>query len=134
MAKQKQKSQAKSSEKELAAAVKKLKAQLADAERSAERWKARAKDQRSKATGRKAELALARRRLEKAEANAAKWKGRAAARVVMPAAPPPEPAGAPVAGPDDTWTVPALRAEARARGLRGYSRKTKAQLLAELSG
>jgi predicted nucleic acid-binding Zn-ribbon protein len=34
--------------------------------------------------------------------------------------------------PDDSWTVTALRAEARSRGLAGYSRKTKDQLLAEL--
>jgi hypothetical protein len=34
--------------------------------------------------------------------------------------------------PDATWTVTALRAEARSRGVAGYSRKTKAQLLADL--
>jgi hypothetical protein len=36
--------------------------------------------------------------------------------------------------PDDSWTVAALRAEARRRGMTGYSRKTKAQLVAELRG
>ena len=38
------------------------------------------------------------------------------------------------AAPDDSWTVAALRAEARRRGMTGYSRKTKAQLVAELRG
>ena len=36
--------------------------------------------------------------------------------------------------PDDSWTVAALRAEARRRGMTGYSRKTKAQLVADLRG
>lgn len=34
--------------------------------------------------------------------------------------------------PDDSWPVTKLRAEARKQGLAGYSRKTKAQLLAVL--
>jgi DNA-binding protein HU-beta len=36
------------------------------------------------------------------------------------------------ARPDDSWTVTALRSEARRRGLTGYSRRSKAQLVAEL--
>jgi hypothetical protein len=43
------------------------------------------------------------------------------------------PGPAPEAGPDDSWTVTALRAEARSRGLAGYSRKSKAELLAALA-
>jgi len=34
--------------------------------------------------------------------------------------------------PDDSWTVARLRTEARSRGLAGYSRLTKAQLLEAL--
>jgi hypothetical protein len=133
VAKKKQRSGAESAEKQLKGAVKKLKAQLAAAEKSAEKWKARAKEQQSKAAGTKSELTAARRRLAKAEARAAKWKDRARAvpPVVAPA-PPPAVAGRSTT-PDDTWTVTALRAEARTRGLPGYSRKTKVQLLAELS-
>ncbi len=37
------------------------------------------------------------------------------------------------ATPDDSWSVTALRTEARSRGLTGYSRKSKADLLAELT-
>jgi hypothetical protein len=36
--------------------------------------------------------------------------------------------------PDDSWTVADLRAEAKRRGLTGYSRKSKAELLADLGG
>lgn len=35
-------------------------------------------------------------------------------------------------GPDESWTLSALRAEARSRGLTGYSRESKARLLARL--
>lgn len=35
-------------------------------------------------------------------------------------------------GPDETWTVTRLRAEARTRGVAGYSRMTKAQLITVL--
>jgi hypothetical protein len=35
--------------------------------------------------------------------------------------------------PDETWTVVQLRAEARARGLVGMSKKSKAELLDALS-
>ncbi len=37
------------------------------------------------------------------------------------------------AGPDETWSVVQLRAEARARGLVGLSNKPKAELIAALS-
>ncbi len=38
------------------------------------------------------------------------------------------------AAPNGSWTVADLRAEAKRRGLTGYSSKTKAQLLAQLRG
>ena len=37
------------------------------------------------------------------------------------------------AGPDESWTVVQLRAEARSRGITGLSGKSKAQLLEALS-
>jgi hypothetical protein len=103
-------------ERELKAQAKKLRAQLAAAEKSAEKWKAKAKDHRSVAVGAKAELAAVRRRLEKTET----------------AATPETPAAS--TAPDDSWTVTRLRAEARSRGIAGYSRKSKEQLLLELRG
>lgn len=131
-------------DKELKAAVRRLRSQLAAAEKSAEKWKSRAKAHRSDAVGAKAELTAVRRRLDKAAASATKWKGRARsgrsqtattgsvpAPVVAAAA---ESATTTPTAPDDAWTVTRLRAEARARGVAGYSRKTKDQLLAELRG
>jgi hypothetical protein len=128
-----------SAEKELKAAVKKLRSQLAAAEKSAEKWKSRAKAHQSEAAGAKAELSAVRRRLDKAAASATKWKARAkspgraptppTAAVVEPTS---DPQPVPGAAPDESWTVTRLRAEARARGVAGYSRKTKVQLIAEL--
>jgi chromosome segregation ATPase len=112
-------------DKQLEAAAKKLRAQLGVAEKSAEKWRSRAKEHRSTATKAKAELTAVRRRLEKAEASATKWKARAQA---------PSPASAASATPDDSWNVTRLRAEARSRGVAGYSRKSKEQLLTELGG
>jgi predicted membrane-bound mannosyltransferase len=135
----KQKSPSNAAEKQLKAVVKRLRTQLAAAEGSAEKWKARAKDHRSFASGAKAELMVVRRRLERAEASVTKWKDRA--KSPAPAAPvtatlAPAASSVPTASnaPDESWTVTALRAEARRRGVTGYSRKTKAQLLADLRG
>ena len=134
MAKNK-KSQSDPVEKQWKARLKKLEARLASAEKSAGKWKTRAKKHQADAAGLKSELTAVRRRLDKATASAAKWKDRAKA---APSAPAPQlaPRTAPetVAGPDESWTVTRLRAEARARGVAGYSRKTKAQLLADLGG
>jgi len=139
----KKKRKAVSAEKELKGAVKKLRSQLAAAEKSAEKWKSRAKAHKSDAKDAKTELTAVRRRLDKASASAAKWKSRAASGNGPDAAPTPSTAAAEPASesaattptaPDDTWTVTRLRAEARARGVAGYSRKTKEQLLADLRG
>jgi len=136
------KKKAVSAEKELKAAVKKLRSQLAAAEKSAAKWKSRAKSHQSDAKGARAELTVVRRRLDKASAAAEKWKGRAKSATPAPAAAPgpaAEPASetaatVPTTGPDDSWTVTRLRAEARARRVPGYSRKTKEQLLDDLRG
>jgi ribosome-binding ATPase YchF (GTP1/OBG family) len=134
-------------ERELKAEIKKLKARLAAAEKSAETWKARAKDHKSSAAGSKSELSAVRRSLQKAEAQTKKWKDRAKAALSSSSATPAAPTAAaantaPVeimapsapTTPDETWTLTALRAEARARKLPGYSRKSKADLLTELRG
>lgn len=137
MASKKKNSKTVSAKQELQAAVKKLRAQLGAAQKSAEKWKSRAKTHRSDAEGAKAELTAVRRRLDKAAASAAKWKGRAKTPTPSPPAQPTTadaPADVATGAPDDSWTVTRLRAEARSRGLTGYSRKTKAELLAELRG
>ncbi len=119
-------------EKELKAAVKRLRSQLAAAEKSAEKWRSRAKAHQADVKGALGELTAVRHRLDQATASAAKWKDRVRASR-PPAAAPVAPTG-PATGPDETWTVTALRAEARSRGLPGYSRKSKAELLADLLG
>jgi peptidoglycan hydrolase CwlO-like protein len=133
----KKKSQSDAVEKKARARIRKLEAWLASAEKSAGKWKARAKKHQTDAAGLKSELTAVRRRLEKATASAAKWKDRA--KAAPPSMPRPErtaPAVSTTAptGPDESWTVTRLRAEARARGVAGYSRRTKAQLLADLGG
>lgn len=90
----------------------------------------------------KAAVAKLQERLERAEARADRWKKKAkqlakgAGKTGPTATPGPGPAPAPTptpsGPPDGTWTLAMLRAEARTRGVAGYSRKTKAQLLAEL--
>ncbi len=131
----KKKSQSDAVEKQWKARVKKLEARLASAEKSAGKWKTRAKQHQTDAAGLKSELTTVRRRLDKATASAVKWKDRAKAAPSAPARrPAPRTAPETVGGPDGSWTVTRLRAEARARGIAGYSRKTKAQLIADLAG
>jgi peptidoglycan hydrolase CwlO-like protein len=131
----KKKSQSDAVEKQWKARVKKLEARLASAEKSAGKWKTRAKKHQTDAAGLKSELTAVRRRLDKATASAAKWKDRAKAAPSAPSRrPAPRTAPETAARPDESWTVTRLRAEARARGVAGYSRKTKAQLLADLAG
>ena len=131
----KKKSQTDAVEKQWKARVRKLEARLASAEKSAGKWKTRAKQHQTDAAGLKSELTTVRRRLDKATASAAKWKDRAKAAPSAPARRPgPRTTPETAAGPDESWTVTRLRAEARARGIAGYSRKTKAQLLADLAG
>jgi hypothetical protein len=131
----KKKKSSSSTDEQRKAEVKKLRAQLAAAEKSAGKWKTRAKKHKSDAAGLKVELTAVRRRAAKAEASAAKWKDRATSTPSAPAAPEPAAPASParVAGPDESWTVTRLRTEARSRGVAGYSRKTKAQLLADLA-
>lgn len=101
-------------------------------------------------------------KLEKAEAKASKWKDEAkrlgaetkatakelrkhkrgtvaeTTGLIVPAEPEVTEAAVadapPAAGPDDSWTVTALRVAAREQGITGYSRKSKADLLALLKG
>jgi chromosome segregation ATPase len=106
----------KSSKKELKAKLKKARARRDRAERSAEKWKTKAKQRRTEVEALEAELSGVSLRLAQAEA------------ATPPKASKPERGTA----PDESWTVTRLRAEARTRGVPGYSRQSKAQLLAAL--
>ncbi len=108
-----------SAKKELRTTIKKLRSELDRADHKAKRLKskvAQAEKTNTKLEARLKRLKKANKRPEKAP--------RAAEPPRAPVAH--EPANA---GPDDGWTVAALRAEARSRGLTGLSRKTKAELL-----
>jgi lysophospholipase len=112
-------------EEQLRAGAKRLQAQLATAEKVAE-----------KAAEKLA--AKARERLpapaDAASGVATKARDAVGRRRSRPGGSRPAPVMAPPgATPDESWTVADLRAEAKRRGLGGYSRKTKAQLLADLT-
>ena len=137
MAKKTLKSAAGAAEDQLKAGAKKLHAQLGTVGGAAGKLASKAKGRLPAAADVKPDLPGVRRRLQQATAAVTKLKGpggppakaTGAAPSTAPAVPP---SGS--SGPDESWTVPALRAEAKKRGLTGYSRKTKAQLLAELRG
>jgi hypothetical protein len=135
-------------ERELKATVKKLRRRLDSAESATERWRGKAKKHKANAAKATAESGRLRKRLEATSAEKAGSK-QAPAATVGPARSAPAskapgakraPAEKAAAGPafvrstapDATWTLAALRAEARARGLSGYSRSSKAALLAQL--
>lgn len=113
--------------------VKKLRVSLEKAESRAESWKKKAEQHESTASEAKVEVAELEKKLKKAAkpAKPAAKKApvatpvsvrRAPAKTAAPASP----------SPDASWTVTRLRAAARAKGVVGYSRKSKDQLLAAL--
>jgi Rho termination factor-like protein len=120
MAKKTLRSAAGAAEDQLKAGARKIRGQLAPVEKAAEKVATKAKEHLPSAAGLMPELPAVRDRLERAKATVSRRRGRAA--------------GSAGAGstPDDSWTVAELREEARSRGLTGYSRKKKAELLAAL--
>jgi hypothetical protein len=129
MAKKRLRSAAGAAEDQLKASAKKLKGQLVTVEKAAEKLATKAKDRLPAPSDVKPDLPGVRRRLQHATSTVTKRKNAAPA----PAAAPPRAPG-PASRPDDSWTVVDLRAEAKRRGMVGYSRMSKAQLLAELRG
>jgi hypothetical protein len=129
MANKKLRSAAGAAEEQLKAVAEKLQARLAAAEKAAGRFAAKVKERLPSAAEVKAELPAVRDRLEKARSSVARRTSRTRhdghGLTAVPAA---------GSVPDDSWTVAELRAEAKRRGMTGYSRKTKAELLAELRG
>jgi lysophospholipase len=121
MARMKLWSAAGAAEGQLKAGAKKIRGQLVTVEKAAEKL----------ASDVKAELPGVGRRLKEATTSVTKRKS---PRRTTPAAAaePAQPAPSPAGGPDDSWTVADLRAEAKKRGMTGYSRKTKSELLADL--
>jgi vancomycin resistance protein YoaR len=100
--------------KDLKDGVKELRARAEKAGARADRWKARASRYEQDAAELRAQLRKVTKRLDKAQRPEIASRSR-------------------VEQPDATWTVVRLRAEARARGLTGVTRKSKAQLLEVLA-
>ena len=140
MAKKRLRSAAGAAEDQLKAGAKKIRGQLAPVEKAVEGLATKAKERLPSPSEVKAELPGVRRRLKEATSSVTKRKGPAKAakptRSAASAASSTSAASAASNGsaPDDSWTVADLRAEAKKRGLTGYSRKSKAELLAELRG
>jgi hypothetical protein len=132
MANKKLKSAAGVAEDQLKAGVKRLQEQLATVEQAAGKLATKAKERLPAASE---VTALAKDAVAK---RTTRGKRSAATRATAPSAGGSRSSSAPGgsatggAGPDDSWTVADLRAEAKRRGLTGYSRKTKTELLAEL--
>jgi hypothetical protein len=122
----------------LEAKVRKLKAEVDRADGKTARW--RKKSKQNDATIASLEERLARRDKQLSKARRAAAPPEAVPEALsgedIPAlseAPPDVAVDEPVPGPDGSWTVVRLRAEARSRGLTGMSGKTKAELLAALT-
>ncbi len=98
-------------------------AKLTKTEAKATKWKAEAKRL-------EAELKAAAKKFKKATKEALTPPEATDAGVLAT----PATSAAVAPGPDETWTVIELRAAARERGIAGYSRKSKAELLALLQG
>ena len=124
MAKKTLRSAADAAEEQLKAGAKLLQSQLATAEKVAERLATKAKERLPAA----AEVtAMAKEAIAK---RGSRGKGSATGPVKASAS-----TGSSSSSgrtPDDSWTVADLRDEAKRRGLTGYSKLTKAELLAAL--
>ena len=110
-------------------------AKLARTEERAKRWKTETTAARTAASRSDARAEKLQRKLDRAAATLEPAERSAPAEAAAANLPTAEAAiSGGVTVPDSTWTVPQLRAEARARGLTGLSGKPKAQLLAALHG
>jgi chromosome segregation ATPase len=136
----------KSDLKRAAREIEDLTARAEKAEAKADRWKAEAKRAQAEATDSAKQLKKLRKRLDaalsaSAPAPAVGELAGATGLVIAPAAEVEtveaavEQAAAAADGthPDLTWTVTALRVAARERGIAGYSRRTKAELVGLLT-
>jgi hypothetical protein len=107
---------------------------LTKAKNRADRWRKEAKAQKRSASRARARVEKLRQKLDGASAATEPVQTPAPMELTASDRPVNEPTTVDsLTGPDETWSVVQLRAEARARGLTGVWNKTKAQLLAALS-
>ena len=95
------------------AGAKELAARAEKAEARADRFKAKAARYKEEAAGLRAQVETLTQQLEEAQAAAGRPDQRSDQR----------------SEPDSSWTVVKLRAEARSRGLTGFTTKSKAELI-----
>jgi len=136
MANKRLKSAAGVAEDQLKAGAKKFQEQLVTVEKAVEKLATKAKERLPAPADVKAEIPEVRRRVQQAAASVTRRKGGGPRPVAAAstAAPSTSSTSSTSSTPDDSWSVADLRAEAKRRGMTGYSRKTKAQLLADLRG
>jgi septal ring factor EnvC (AmiA/AmiB activator) len=130
-------------DKDLKKTVKKLRTQLDRADTKAGKWKKKSDQLQKSLTQSEAKVKKLSKRLDKATRTAETSPADdTTSPTVAPIPAVAQPVTEPVtevaevsdtsqdaAGPDESWTVVQLRAEARSRGLTGLSGKSKAQLL-----
>lgn len=133
MANKRLKSAAGVAEDQLKAGAKKFQEQLVTVEKAVEKLATKAKERLPAPADVKAEIPEVRRRVQQAAASVTRRKG-GGPRPVAAASTAAPSTSSTSSTPDDSWSVADLRAEAKRRGMTGYSRKTKAQLLADLRG
>lgn len=134
MANKRLKSAAGVAEDQLKAGAKKLQEQLVTVEKAVEKLATKAKERLPAPADVKAEIPEVRRRVQQATASMTRRKGGSGPRPVAAASTAAQSTSSTSSTPDESWSVADLRAEAKRRGMTGYSRKTKAELLADLSG
>ena len=112
----------------------KTESKLTKATGKAERWKKEAVAQRGAASRSGVRVEKLQKKLDRAAAAVEPTRATGPMEAAASGEPVAEPTAADgVTGPDETWSVVQLRAEARARGLIGMSNTPKAKLLAALS-
>jgi len=136
MANKRLKSAAGVAEDQLKAGAKKLQEQLVTVEKAVEKLATKAKEKLPAPADVKAEIPEVRRRVQQATASVTRRKGGGGPRPVAAStgAESRSSTSSTSSTPYDSWSVADLRAEAKRRGMTGYSRKTKAELLADLRG
>ena len=112
----------------------KTETKLAKANETVERWKKEAAAHRTAASRSDARVERLQKKLDRATAALTPVRGSGPNQAGAVGSSVTEPTGSDgLTVPDKTWTVVQLRAEARARGLTGTSKKSKRQLLAALT-
>lgn len=115
-------------DKELRTQVRELRERLDRAAKRADRWKAKARKAEASSTKAEKRVAKLTKRLDRSPSSRAQpTRSTGPTQAVQS-----RPLAAVPSGPDETWTLAALKDEARTQKLTGFSRMSKGELLAAL--